>query len=102
MNALRKKRENPVTLIVGIVCRDGIVMASDSQTTCASMKMLDAIKMEEVEHATGRALIGGAGAVISSSRAMEYIVEHRSENKPLPDIAADAIKKTRDEFITAP
>lgn len=68
-----RKRKRPVTLIVGIICKDGIVVASDSQTTWGTGKSWDAKKMNELEHIYGRALVAEAGAVITSSKAIEEL-----------------------------
>lgn len=68
-----KRKKKPVTLIVGIIAKDGIVVASDSQTTWGTGKSWDAKKMSEVGHAYGRALVAESGAVITSSQAVEEL-----------------------------
>src|SRR6266487_3044707 len=77
-------------------------MASDSQTTSPIMKSFDAVKMAEADHSFGKALIAGAGAVLSSEKAMGHFVSlaktNTQDKKPLADLLSIAIKKTRDEF----
>lgn len=96
------RKQKPVTLIVGIICKDGIVMASDSQTTSPTMKSLDTVKMSEFRHQSDRALIAGAGAVLSSAKAIEHFMRLAPsagiDGTSLPEVASVAIKKTRDEF----
>jgi len=64
-----------VTLIVGIICKDGIVVASESQTTGEfGEKRCDANKIYCIELADrSRGLVATAGRVDSSSLAVEII-----------------------------
>ncbi len=107
VNGLRRKgnkpKRKPVTLIVGIICTDGIVVAGDSQTTWGSGKSWTANKMTELEHPFGRALIAESGAVLSSSKAIEHLKESASDKAlfnehGLPGLMALAIKKVRDDL----
>lgn len=68
-----KPLRKPVTLIIGIICKDGIVVAADSQTTWGASKSWDASKMGELNHPYGRALVCETGAVISSSNIVEEL-----------------------------
>src|ERR1051326_5453612 len=99
----RKPKRKPVTLIVGIICRDGIVMAADSQTTWETGKSWSTIKMTELRHPGGLALIAEAGADITSGKVVEQLkdlaVQGGSfEQHSLPELAAVAVKKVRDKL----
>src|SRR2546425_251153 len=61
---VRLKRK-PVTLIVGIICKDGIVVASDSQSTDEyGFARVDAKKLFKIDFENGESgLIGTAASV---------------------------------------
>ena len=46
--ARRKLNKTPVTLIVGIICRDAIVLAADSQNSYGSLKLPGTNKISKV------------------------------------------------------
>src|ERR1043165_1151921 len=99
----RKPKRKPATLILGIVCKDGIVVASDSQTTWGSGKSWDAKKMTEMDYPYGKVLVAEAGAVITSSKTVECLGElakdgHLFDKHGLRELAEKAIKKTRDDL----
>ena len=77
----QKKRKKPVTLIVGIICKDGIVMASESQTTFGESKRCDAEKIRIVEFKTKEAiLVAQSGAEDISNRLIDQM-EARAKNQ---------------------
>jgi hypothetical protein len=98
-----KPKRKPVTLIVGIICKDGIVVASDSQTTWETGKSWDRTKMTVLEYPYGRALLAQSGAAITSSNVAEQM-QKLAENRELFDaqemrgIAALAVKKVREQL----
>jgi 20S proteasome alpha/beta subunit len=61
-----------VTLIVGIVCRDGIVIDSDSQTTCEyGEKQCDTENVFRIDFKDGSAgLVATAGSLDFSTQAI--------------------------------
>jgi 20S proteasome alpha/beta subunit len=67
------RRKAPVTIIIGIKCKDAIVMASDSQTTEGTSKMSDAIKIARIQMGNREILVGQSGSVTLGSRAIEII-----------------------------
>jgi len=70
----RTKKGNLLTLLAGIVCRDGIVIASDSQTTYdGTSKIRGVRKVSLVEFKNGSAIIGEAGSDQLSSNAVQRI-----------------------------
>ncbi|HWV99089.1 MAG TPA: hypothetical protein VNZ64_05285 [Candidatus Acidoferrum sp.] len=93
-----------MTLILGIVCKDGIVMAGDSQTTWGSSKRWDANKMREVKHPYGRALVAEAGATLTSARVIEELTKIADKRElfdakeGLAGLAEIAVKKVRDDL----
>jgi len=80
INVLEKRRrirKKPVTLIVGIICRDGIVVASDSQTTDEwSMARTDATKIYKIDlNDKTSGLVATAGSVDFGLQLVEGIEE---------------------------
>jgi 20S proteasome alpha/beta subunit len=66
---LRQKRKTPVTLIIGIKCKDAVVLASDSQITYGNAKRTDGVKMTTVYLDPYRpVLLAEAGDISVSSR----------------------------------
>jgi 20S proteasome alpha/beta subunit len=61
-----KLNKKPVTLIVGIICKDGIVIAADSQTTKGQSKLLGANKINVIEFANGKAAVAESGSILSN------------------------------------
>jgi 20S proteasome alpha/beta subunit len=99
-NNLRRK---PVTLIVGILCKDGIVVAADSQTSWDTGKRYDANKMTDMKYSFGRALIAQSGAVITSQAIIEELkkLSNKSEAFEFPSLAglaAQSVRKVRDKL----
>lgn len=78
-----------MTLIIGIICKDAIVLASDSQTTCGGMKRTDAEKIMPVKFATGQVLVAQAGNAGNSARATE-ILREMAKDKPIDDYRVPA------------
>jgi 20S proteasome alpha/beta subunit len=69
-----------VTLIVGIIAKDAVVLSADSQTSYGSLKIPDAEKIHVVKFKHGReVLVAGAGAVSLSNQAVEFISEMAGE-----------------------
>jgi 20S proteasome alpha/beta subunit len=92
-----------VTLIVGIICKDGIVVAGDSQTTWGTGKSWSANKMTELDHVYGRALVAESGALVTSARGVEHLVKNASNRElmdtlAIPGLAAKAIRNVREEL----
>jgi len=89
-----------VTLLAGIICKDGIVVASDSQTTWDSGKSWNANKMTELEHPYGRALVAESGAEITSAAMVEELVKlagdkQQFDEHKLSGLAELAVRKVR-------
>src|SRR6266540_918011 len=97
------RKRKPVTLIVGIVCPDGIVVASDSQTTWGSGKSWTAQKMTEMIYAYGRTLVAESGAVLTSAAVVGKLSEMANDKKlfgehSLSELAESAVRKVRDKL----
>jgi 20S proteasome alpha/beta subunit len=60
-----------MTLIIGIVCHDGIVMAAESQTTKGNSKLLGTNKISIVEFEHDKVLVAEAGSANLSNHAIE-------------------------------
>ena len=90
-----------MTLIVGIVCKDGIVIAGDSQTSWESAKSWDANKITALKFPKGDAIVAEAGATITSGSILEEFQkslrnEKLTEQYSLPELAKIAVRKVRD------
>jgi len=67
----KPKRKTAVTLIIGIVCKDAIVLAADSQTTKGTVKQSGTNKISEIKFTNGNALVAEAGSASLSNRVVE-------------------------------
>jgi 20S proteasome alpha/beta subunit len=67
----KPKRKTIVTLIVGIICKDAIVLAADSQTTRGFAKQLGTNKINTVEFQNGKVLVAESGSASLSTAAIE-------------------------------
>ena len=100
----RTKRKNPVSIIVGIICQDGIVLACDSQTTAGSAKRTDSDKISHLTFGGKDIIVAEAGDSTLSARAVELLQKQFSLltfddwRKPA-DAAQDAVKILKQELI---
>lgn len=67
------KRPNPVTLIIGIKCKDAIVLASDSQMTTGNSKRTDGSKLERVDFKDFPAMVAQSGDQVLSNRFIDIL-----------------------------
>lgn len=102
-----KRKRKPVTIIVGIISKEGIVLASDSQTTygldLGKFKRCDAQKMDIIEFKTGKAIVCQGGNATLSGRAVELIINSArgksiSDYHAVADVAQAAVRQVKDEF----
>jgi 20S proteasome alpha/beta subunit len=97
-----KNKRKPVTLIIGIVCKDGIVIAGDSQTTWETGKSWSTNKITDLEHSSGHAIFAESGADITSSFILEelkiLLTEKTTQKTPLPKLVRMAVRKVRDKL----
>lgn len=74
-----------MTIIVGILCEDGLVIASDSQAMSqrgVDVKRMDYTKIEDIDGELGvKALISGSGVVSFINKAMELLREKCNEKR---------------------
>jgi 20S proteasome alpha/beta subunit len=75
-----------VTIIAGIIAKDAIVLASDSQTTFGTTKRLDVQKISVIEFANAAALVAESGAAEQSGMAVE-ILKKKALGTKLTDYA---------------
>lgn len=74
-----------MTLIAGIVCKDGIVVAADSQVTAEPTKMLNTNKVNVINFPhLKRALLAEAGVVSLSNRVVD-LVKAKAANADIVD-----------------
>jgi 20S proteasome alpha/beta subunit len=90
-----------VTLIIGIVCKDGIVMAADSQTTWDTGKSWAANKMTGIRTRRGGVMVAESGSTLTSGKMLDEfaaIMENdalRGE-KSFDEVAQLAAMRTRE------
>jgi 20S proteasome alpha/beta subunit len=92
----KPKRKSAVTLILGIICKDAIVLAADSQTTKGTAKQLGANKISIVEFENGRAAVAESGSA-SLSNAAIHILQNLSKSRTIEN--EDAIAKVAEEAV---
>jgi 20S proteasome alpha/beta subunit len=79
-----KPKKKPVSLIVGIICKDGIVLAADSQTTKGVAKQLGTNKISVAEFGNGHALMAESGSADLSNTAIE-IFQRKAKGVKMED-----------------
>jgi len=94
-----------VTIIVGIACKHGIVLASDSETTYGFAKSRDTVKVHFVEFSNGVVLIGESGNAEIASRALDHFRDSAkatelTDYQTAADVLQKAIWKVRGELLT--
>lgn len=95
-----------MTVIVGIICKFGIVLASDSQTTFGdNSKRCDAekIRIVKFKDSDDKVLVAQSGAVETSSRAIDIMeqlaAERKLENEEIiVSTVQEAMHKVRSEI----
>jgi 20S proteasome alpha/beta subunit len=98
-----RRRKERMTLLVGIVCQDAIVMASDSQTTDEWGQKRTSQKISTVQFADGASgLIAQAGSADFASQTIEKIERSAAKSKltdyrSIPELAAGALAEMRQE-----
>ena len=90
----------PVSLITGIICKDGIVLAADSQTTKGTAKQLGANKISVVEFQDGKVLVAESGSAALSQRAIQVFqqkaFDRKMENAEMvAKVAEEAVREIR-------
>src|SRR5258708_38991885 len=72
-----------MTAVVGIRCKDGIVIGSDSCTTCGSHPGFPTIEQtcKKVEVISGQVILSGTGAVGLHQRFREVVSKYWAEKK---------------------
>ena len=99
---LRKKR--PLTLIVGIICKEEIILAAESQITFANSMRQDAEKIVSVECKNGTALVAQSGYTdlscdavdILRSRAKDLELKH---HRDLPELAQKIAAELKTKWL---
>jgi ATP-dependent protease HslVU (ClpYQ) peptidase subunit len=81
---INPKKANRVTIIVGIISDESIVLASDSQTTSGNAKRTDTEKISTVEFSNLGVLVAQAGYAPFSGQAVE-IFNGLAKDKEITD-----------------
>jgi 20S proteasome alpha/beta subunit len=89
-----------VTLIVGIICKDGIVLAADSQTTRGASKQSGTDKINVIEFANGKALMAESGSAALSGRVIEIFQKKSAATKitdesTISKLAEESLREVR-------
>ena len=92
-----------MTIIVGIICEDTIVIASDSQTTAGNAKRCDTEKIVAVEFANGEVMVAQSGCATYSSRAIEIFTDLArsvtiTNYRTVTELAEQAMRQLRNEI----
>ncbi len=104
----REKLKSRVTIVVGIICEDAIVLASDSQTTYSPIsgasQRLDTPKISTLELFNDViALVAQAGNATLSGRAVEILTDlakgkEIKDYRALADMAQESVRKVKQEL----
>lgn len=93
-----------MTIIVGIITADQIILASDSQTTFGTQKQTDTDKISVVKFKLGCALVAESGDAELSQKAVALFKEKANEHEMKSErdaisIAEQAVKEVRKEQV---
>ncbi|MGA2174317.1 MAG: hypothetical protein ABSH38_04955 [Verrucomicrobiota bacterium] len=86
-----------MTIVVGLIGKESIVLASDSQSTYGVAKLLNARKIGVVAFENGTALVAQAGAAYPASRAVQ-LFERKAKSLRVTD-SESFIKAARDSVL---
>ena len=94
-----------MTLIVGIICKDGIVLAADSQTTKGMAKQPGANKIRVIEFANGKALVAESGSASLSASVIDLFqgkaAGRKIENEmTIAKIAEESVREIRNSLTS--
>jgi 20S proteasome alpha/beta subunit len=104
---VKPKQRPPVTIIIGIISKNAIVVASDSQTTYSSSfgaaQRLDTAKITPIEFSNAFALVAQSGDATLSGRAVEILADMAkgksvSDYRTVADIAQKAVRQVKEEL----
>lgn len=103
---LPQERHNPVTIGIGFICSDGIVLAADSQHSFVSgpsSKRTDATKISPIEFEDGYALVLQSGATALSKRYVELFQQIAAEqfidtDRTVPAAMREAMRLLKNEM----
>lgn len=77
-------KKTNMTILIGIICNDGIVVAADGQTTWDTGKSWATNKLTDLKHQHGHAIVAEAGAVFITSNIIDEL-ERLTCDKSLSD-----------------
>lgn len=66
-----RRRSKPVTLIIGIKCKDAVILASDSQISNGTSRRTDSAKMETVTFGGHPLIVAQSGDLVLSNRYVD-------------------------------
>jgi hypothetical protein len=94
-----------MALIVGIVCRDGIVLASETQKTLGDYRIPNTTKIHKVEFQNGKALIAESGASDWSNIALEKILKRAKTTTIVADdtianLVSSVVREVRNDHTS--
>lgn len=95
-----------MTVIVGLVCKDGLVVASESQESSEDEKRLDVKKIYGTEtfgFTDAEIIVGGTGSSAFIARAAELIAElgyapHFTTPRTIANVVEDAMGQMKDRY----
>lgn len=99
-HAVCKRLSRPMTLILGVICNDGIVMACDSQITADNSKRTNATKLHPIRFGHITVLVAEAGRRTHTSRYIQILKESAKGARPKNDRdIATIIQSAMDTFL---
>jgi len=94
-----------VTILIGMMCKDGIMVASDSQSSSdLDYKRMDEVKLQGLHLRGAQAIIGGTGEMRFTDRVIEVFEEKTrgrvfSKPRQIADIAEEAVRYVLDRYF---
>lgn len=100
---IRRKKPRAVTLIIGIIAHDSVIMACDSQITAGQTKRTDGTKLKQIGFGKLPVLVAQAGSLSHTNRFLDVLSKQVKSTTPKTAVEAgemiqEAMRKFRTEL----
>ena len=104
---IRNRRFYGMTIGIGLICKGGVILASDSRTEDESgLKRFDLKKISEIQCGEIKCLIARSGTTVLSGRAVDLIQSRATDQSPqtvsnLLEIVRTSVAQVRRDFLAS-
>lgn len=91
-----------MTLIVGLICKDSVILAGESETTRAVSKYQGTLKLHQVTFRNGHVMIGEAGSAYPAGVCIDYFQRLAKDTTIVSDATvADTLDGAYRDYVRA-